>query len=193
MKKKHYQSGAITLLAMALLCMCIARAQEPTSPAAVVDRAGRPYRERVTGTFASSTLDRNQDGVPASLSTFSGMSNLGKVEGSSSFEVTPFGPPVRCEPHELEAALVGTRDVRRFPDHGDMLFVEVSDLLLCLNPSTGIFRLSSAGHFIGGTGRHTGATGDFTASFTGTILVSDSRGAIFGAFSGGVTGTIHRP
>ena len=156
------------------------------------DHGSRPYREHITGTLSSSTLDRNGDGVPANLSTFSGKSNFGEVHGSSSFEVTAFGAPVNCEPGELEAALVGTRDVRRFPENGDMVFLEVSDLLLCLNPSTGVFRLSSKGYFIGGTGRYSEATGDFTGSFTGVVLAIDPKGALFGAFSGGIRGTIDR-
>ena len=159
----------------------------------VAQPGGRPYTENITGTLSSSTLDRNADGVPASISTFSGNSNFGKVHGQSSFEVTVFGAPVNCAVDEVEATLVGTRDVRRFPDHGDMIFLEVSDLLVCLNPLTGIFTVSSQGHFIGGTGRYSGATGDFTGSFTGAILVADPNGALFGAFSGGVTGTVETP
>jgi hypothetical protein len=170
-----------TLLGVAVLATAVAVDAETGS---------RPYREHVTGTFSSSTLDRNGDGVPANLSVFSGTSSLGDVHGSSSFEVTAFGPPVNCQVDELEAALVGTRDVRRFPERGDMVFLEVSDLLLCLNPATGAFRLSSRGHFIGGTGRHSRATGGFTGSFAGVVLAVDPNGALFGAFSGGIRGTI---
>ena len=159
----------------------------------VAEPAGKLYTEQITGTLSSSTLDRNADGVPASVSTFSGKSKFGKVDGQSSFEVTAFGAPLNCSGSEVEATLVGTRDVRRFPGHGDMIFLEVSNLVLCLNPLTGNFTLTSEGHFIGGTGRHVGATGDFTGSFTGTILVVDPDGALFGAFSGGVEGTVETP
>ena len=86
MRHLRHLKYALRLLVVALFALALLTPALPARtttiaharPASAVADDDRPYRERVTGTLASSTLDRNQDGVPASLSTFSGMSNLGR-------------------------------------------------------------------------------------------------------------------
>ena len=60
---------------------------------------------------------------------------------------------------------------------------------LCFDPTTGLASLDIDAELTGGTGRHAGASGSYTASYTVQGLVQDAEQAIVhGAFYGSTSG-----
>jgi hypothetical protein len=142
-------------------------------------------------------IDTNGDNVSATLSQ-----GIVNCNGSNSFaqEEVEWIPqptltdcpnaPDMLELHINEAEGQGQhRAVGTDLKTGDQLFSRFTSATLCANTTTGAFTGKVEGIFTGGTGKNTGATGNFTANFSGGYIQSGFKDNIFGGF-GQTTATI---
>lgn len=146
------------------------------------------FNENVSGNFIDTSIDTNGDGMAANY--FSGVA---KGSGSPSYEglvevMFDEVPDGDCDETEVEGSLVNYSIVRRYAN-GDLLFSRSDDGTLCFDLASGLASLTINAEVTGGTGRHAGATGTYTADYTVKLLVPDPMGGIgHGAFYGSVSG-----
>jgi hypothetical protein len=144
-----------------------------------------PYKDRVSGT-AAPTLFNASAGAPASAGTLDGQSNRGEVSGGFILELgAPALDPACPATDPIKIPLVAASGARGFRSSGDQVFLQddPADSFYCLNPATGAFNIHTEGNFIGGTGKFAGASGEYEVNGTGQILLSDSVGLSFVAFT----------
>ena len=155
------------------------------------------YRENSSGTFSNTAIDTNGDGTLATLSLYTGHTNLGQITGQGVFEYLPIPfpppPPTNCPAGTVEFQFVVGRGVNTFKD-GDQLILVPGSSLLCADPTTGLATFRNTGVFAGGTGRFAGATGSFETRGTVTVLLVNQIGsAEFGLSNFEITGTLILP
>ncbi len=143
--------------------------------------------EEISGNFLDTAIDTNGDGMQAN--SWSGQAN---GNGSPSYEglvevAVDFGST--CEDGTgVGGSLVAYSIVRRYAN-GDLMFSSSDDGALCFNPATGLASLTVDATITGGTGHHSGASGEYTAEYTVKGLVQVPGQAIsHGAFYGGTSG-----
>lgn len=155
------------------------------------------YRESSSSTFSNTAIDTNGDGTLATLSLYTGHTNLGQITGQGVFEYLPIPfpppPPTNCPAGTVEFQFVVGRGVNTFKD-GDQLILVPGSSLLCADPTTGLGTFHNIGVFAGGTGRFAGATGSFeTRGTVAVLLVNQLGSAEFGLSNFEITGTLTLP
>ena len=148
----------------------------------------KQLNESISGDFVDTAIDTNGDGVAAAH--FVGVA---KGSGSPSYQglqEIQFTPTGLCEAGEVEGVIVAYSMVRRY-SNGDLLFSELVDGSLCLDPAAGKATVTINAAINGGTGRFEGATGSYVIEYEVTALLPDPTGGIgHGAFSGASNGSV---
>ena len=157
-----------------------------------------PYKGTFAGTFLSSRIDRNDDGVPAGWETGALTGTLGKRVYQGVSEAVPTGPTAACPGGvfiiDTQNGKGGGTYTETFPN-GDQLYGRVLTRTFCSN-GVGGFTGSSTLSYVGGTGKFAGASGNVENSFAGFYQAFDANAVPrqgFGPFSGEFTGTLILP
>lgn len=145
---------------------------------------------KVGGSFLTSRIDANSDGVAASWCT---TQVKGGLQGSSM---------VQCVNEDVFAgftadcpgglfvvdSIQGTgTGVRTFPSGNDQIFIALTERRLCANLAGQFTEGLDRGLIIGGTGKFQGASGTYEWVYTGQILYFDNAAnpaQFFGSFNG---------
>ncbi len=158
----------------------------------------RPNNGKFGGTFLTSRIDTNDDGIAASWSTGEVSGNLGKRSFQSLVEVVPTGPTAACPGGVfiIDAAKgIGFgRTTQTFPN-GDQLYSQILTRHLC-GPGGGKNEANDTNEIIGGTGKFEGASGSGEAHSISITQVGDPNAVprqSFGSFTGEIEGTITLP
>jgi hypothetical protein len=141
------------------------------------------YKSQASGSFSSSVIDSNGDGIPGVIGSLEGQSTFGAltIEFFSEFNIAAGVVTENCPDGYLELPLVNSKTIHRYLN-GDLLFLETTSETFCGNPVTGEFLWEEELAVIGGTGRFIDASGMLESSGTGIILISDGAGVTsFGA------------
>ncbi len=157
-----------------------------------------PNNGKFAGTFLSSRIDRNDDGVPASWETGVTTSNPGKRVYQGVSELVRTDPTAACPGGVFiidaqNGQGFGTW-TETFPN-GDQLYAQVLTRTLC-SDGVGGFTGSTTLSYVGGTGKFAGASGNGENSFAGFFQVFDANANPFqgfGSFSGEFEGTLMLP
>lgn len=147
--------------------------------------ADPPYKDKASGSFLSTVIDTNGDGVPGVFGLLQGTSTFGSVtiHFFSEFDLASAAPSAVCPDGYLEAPVVTSNTIYRY-QNGDLLFFETASEVFCGNPDTGEFQWYETLDVIGGTGRFTDANGTLEVTGGGIILISDASGVTsFGGVS----------
>jgi len=152
-----------------------------------------------SGTFESTAIDSNADGLSASrqsIRLLDGPMGPSTMEGINELAITGQGA---CPNGNLgiQFTMVSSPAtpaalVQRFERSGDLLFLNFTSGSACFDGTTSILFLSATGTIGGGTGALAGATGSITVAGQGTFLFFDGRDA-FGPQAGTVTSNIVLP
>lgn len=173
----------------------------------VVEARGWPFHSREwpikiqsSGTFISTPIDTNGDGLPASISMLEGKSKrFGHVTSNivteAQLALDADGNPVSCQTPDGKPGiineLVKANGVYRLRN-GDQIFTEAlsvntcADLVACFDDKGNVregclfYGLAEA-TITGGTGRFSCASGFIEDTSTGLALVVDAKNQFFGA------------
>jgi hypothetical protein len=148
------------------------------------------------GTFLTTRIDLNNDGILAGWSTAVVKGTLGESTNQGVVERVPVASPGVCSAGQVEFALVAGKAVGTLLKTRDQVFSQLTSSTFCFDPATGNFSGHDTGIITGGTGEFEGATGSFEQSFTGSTLLADPDPASrqsFGPFTGEFSGTITLP
>ena len=144
---------------------------------------------KASGSFVSSVIDTNGDGIPGVTGLLQGQSTFGAVtihffsEFDMSGMIDPM-PSANCPDDGLiELPLVDSRTIHSYKN-GDLIYFATIEEIFCADPITGQFHWTESLYVIGGTGRFEGAEGTMQVSGSGNMLISGIDGATnFGGVS----------
>jgi len=155
----------------------------------------RAFTQKFSGSFLTTQIDTNGDGVKARFGLAAGKSSdLGTILFQIVTELSPLSSATTCPTGNLESEFVGGHGIIRENKKGSLLFIEAGPGgQYCLDPTTDTFTFSGSGSITGGTGEFEGATGSIEVEGSGTIMVSDPADNEFGSQVGQVTGTLNVP
>jgi len=145
-----------------------------------------------TATFSGSLItasvntDTNDDGRPASIGTYEGESNFGKITLTIVEEFAQPIPPVNCPEDNLEFGLVSGSFVIRV-ENGDLLLGVLESGIACFEPLAGFAEIIEEGIFTGGTGEFANVNGTIEIKTNSMFL---NTTAVNGFASGGSTGSV---
>jgi hypothetical protein len=185
MKTKSLAVGLAIVLLMAVATGCDhnGKAQESQIQ----------FSESYSGSFVSTSIDTNNDGVPANLGTFEGTSMIGTVTTQvtiQSLNEFQSSESVTCPNGNVGFTLVQGHFVKRIAN-GDLLLGTWESGTSCFDPTTSTSKTTQKGKFIGGTGQFANATGPVEIDYTSTFLANTKKdGFAFGGTTGTGTGTI---
>jgi len=149
---------------------------------------GTEFTATFSGSFitASVNTDTNDDGRPASLRTYEGESNFGKITLTILDEFAQPIPPVNCPEDNLEFGLVSGSFVIRV-ENGDLLLGVLESGFSCFEPLASFSEIIEEGNFTGGTGEFTNVNGTIEIKTNSMFL---NTTAVDGFASGGSTGSV---
>jgi len=168
----YFRSMNAVVVALAVSGVMATGAQAQDMPAP----AGLPF----SGTFETSAVDTNADGIKAfrqSVRVIDAVAGDSSIEGLTEFSQ---GVPATCPSGNrgLRLTLLATPTapaalVQRFDNTGDLLSLTVTAGSACqeLRPGNALGRLflQASGNIVGGTGALAGATGTFSVSAEGSL------------------------
>jgi len=139
-----------------------------------------------SGTFvpAPPSTDTIDDGRPASLRTYQGVSGFGNTNLTILDEFAQPIPPANCPLNNLEFDLVQGSFVIRV-DNGDLLLGTIESGFSCFDPIARLSEITEEGTITEGTGQFSGVTGSVEI-ITNSIFQNTT--ATDGYASGGSTG-----
>lgn len=153
---------------------------------------------KFAGTFLTSRIDTNDDGIAASWSTGVVTGTLGKRSFQSVGEVVPTGATAACPGGVFIIDAVNGigfgRTTHTFPN-GDQVYSRILTRHLC-SLGGGKSETNDVNETLGGTGKFEGASGIAEAHYTNTTQAGDGNAVppqSFGSFTGEFTGTIILP
>jgi len=146
------------------------------------------------GSIISTTIDTNDNHLPAVLFIGRGKTNFGLTTFQSVSEALERLPEVNaCPKGNLEFPWLMGHGIIQFDDSLDQLFIKLTAGVACSDPVAKTFTSNGKGVFEGGTGRFANATGSFETTSTGRPLVMDRAGHEFDSMTGQFTGIIITP
>ncbi|SRR5712692_336806 len=157
-----------------------------------------PFNGNFAGTFLSSRIDRNDDGVPAGWQTGVTKGTLGNriFQGVSEFVRTD--PTTECPRGVFIIDAQNGQGFGTFTEtfpNGDQYYARILTSTLC-SDGVGGFTGSTTLSIVGGTGKFAGASGNIENSFAGFYQAFDANANPvqgFGSFSGEFEGTLILP
>jgi hypothetical protein len=152
-----------------------------------------------SGTFATTHMDTNGDGLRSARQsvTASGPLGISTIEGLNEFAIAGPGTCANGNPGQLFTFLTAATGapaslVQRSADTGDLLILAQDSGSVCLDLVQNILFAEATGRITGGTGILTGATGTFTLTSQAQFLFFNLIDA-FGPQTGTLTETITLP
>ena len=143
----------------------------------LINEAQAKYKSEASGSFSTSVIDTNSDGIPGVTGILQGESTFGSltIYFFSEFDILAAAPSQNCPEGYLEVPIVESKTIHRHRN-GDLLFLETTSETLCGNLETGDFFWDETLVVIGGSGKFTDASGILESNGNGVILVSDDAG-----------------
>ncbi len=157
-----------------------------------------PFKGKFAGTFLTTRIDRNDDGVPASWSTGVTTGNLGKRIFQALYEWVPTGPTAECPGGVFIIDAQNGKGFGTFTEtfpNGDQYYARALTSTLC-SDGVGGPTSSATISIVGGTGKFAGASGNVensSASFFQAFDANANPPQGFGSFSGEFEGTLILP
>jgi len=165
-----------------------------SSVAPLVGAGEQQFSGSFAGSIISTTIDTNDNRLPAVLFTGRGKTNLGLAMFQSVSEASERLPEVSaCPKGSVEFPWFMGYGIIQFDDSLDQLFIQLTAGVACSDPIAKTFTSNGKGVFAGGTGRFTNATGSFETTSTGRPLVMDQAGHEFDSMTGQITGIVITP
>jgi len=158
----------------------------------------RPNIGTFGGTFLSTRMDLNDDGVLAGWSTAEVSGTLGKRTSQSVVESVPTGPTPECPGGvsiiDAQKGVGFSTAIATFPD-GDQLYGRIRTRTQC-GLGGGKYTTVDTQEILGGTGKFEGASGTAEVHSTSLCQAFDGNAVppqCYGSFIGEFTGTITLP
>lgn len=164
------------------------------SMAPFVEAGEQKFTGSFSGSIVSTTIDTNDNNLPAVLFSGRGKTNLGLATFQSVSEALDRLPEVSaCPRGNVEFPWLMGHGIIQFDDSLDQLFIKLVSGVACSDPIAKTFTSNGKGVFEGGTGRFADAAGSFETTSTGRPLIMDREGHEFDSMIGQITGTIITP
>ncbi len=157
-----------------------------------------PIKGKFAGTFLSSRIDRNDDGVPANWLTGVTKGNLGNRIFQALNEWVPTGPTAACPGGVFIIDAQNGQGFGTFTEtfpNSDQLYGRILTSTLC-SDGVGGSTSSTTISIVGGAGKFAGASGNIENSSPGFFQAVDTNANPFqgfGSFSGEFEGTLMLP
>lgn len=158
----------------------------------------RPNNGKFGGTYLTSRIDTNDDGIAASWSTGEVTGTLGKRSFQSLSEIVPIGATAECPGGvfiiDAASGKGFGRTTQTFPN-GDQIYSRILTRHQC-GLGGGKNKANDTGEILGGTGKFEGASGTGKTHSISITQVGDANAVprqSFGSFTGEFEGTITLP